>query len=110
MAWRKRSKFGNHKVVLDGIKFDSKKEAARYQVLKVWLAAGQISDLEWQVKYKLEVAGKKICTYIPDFRYFDKKLKCVVCEDVKGVETAVFRLKAKLFRALYPDIVFEVVK
>ena len=48
-----KSKYHNKKVMIDGIKFDSKKEANRYQELKLMQRAGIISDLQRQVKYVL---------------------------------------------------------
>ena len=54
------NKFGNTKVVVDGIKFDSKKEANRYGNLKLLQKAGEISDLKLQVKIEILVKEKKI--------------------------------------------------
>ena len=66
--------------------------------------AKQISDLELQPAYVLH-AG---ITYRADFRYREKG-KWVV-EDVKGFVTEVFRLKARLFAAAYPNVGLRVVK
>ena len=41
---KKRSKYGNRKVVRDGIKFDSEREAERFGALKVLRAMGKIRD------------------------------------------------------------------
>jgi len=106
---RRKNKYGAIKVQYDGYKFDSKLEAARYKQLKLMEKAGQLTNLELQPKFPCEVSGKKICTYISDFRYTLKNGKEVV-EDVKGVETAVFKLKKKLVEALYPDVTIEIVK
>ena len=106
---RRRSKYGAIRVEYDGHKFDSKLEAARYKQLKLMEKAGQLTNLELQPKFPCEVNGKKICTYISDFRYTLKNGKEVV-EDVKGVETAVFKLKKKLVEALYPDVKIQIVK
>lgn len=80
-------KYHNRKVTIDGITFDSKKEAYRYKELKLLQKAGEISDLRPQVKYILIPAqykpdrigkrggikkGKIIereCSYIADFVY-----------------------------------------
>jgi hypothetical protein len=90
--------------VIDGIRFASKAEGARYVQLKTLQAARKIWGLTLQPKYPLNVMGKKICTYIPDFEYFEpmpagEPVKIV--EDVKGVETAAFKIKRKLFEVLY---------
>lgn len=93
------SKYRNVRVVHDGIQFDSIAESKRYAFLKLMQKAGEISDLEVQPGFKLEVNGKLICEYRGDFAYRDKQGRFVV-EDVKGMQTPVFRLKAKLFEAL----------
>lgn len=90
----KKPKFGNVKTKIDGHVFDSAKEAGRYIQLRYRLIAGEITDLELQVKFKLS-----ICTYIADFVYKEKGL--VVVEDVKSSHTrklAVYRLKKKMMK------------
>ncbi len=106
---RRKNKYGAIKVQYDGYKFDSKLEAARYKQLKLMESAGELSRLELQPKYPCEVNGKKVCTYIADFRYQLKNGDTVV-EDVKGVETAVFKLKKKLVESLYPGVKIQIVK
>ena len=64
-----RPKYGNKKVVVQGIKFDSKWESQRYLYLKSLERAGTIKDLELQVRFNLEVNGQKICAYVADFCY-----------------------------------------
>ena len=99
-----RSKFGNVRTKVDGISFASKAEAARYQELKLLEKAGKIAVLTLQPRYSLESGGKTICTYVADFEYFLTPAdgsRRKVTEDVKGIETAVFKLKRKLFEAQY---------
>ncbi|MBQ2175640.1 MAG: DUF1064 domain-containing protein, partial [Alphaproteobacteria bacterium] len=48
-----KRKYNNKKIIVDGIKFDSKKEALRYKELKMLEKAGIISNLQRQVKYTL---------------------------------------------------------
>ena len=50
---KKRDKYGNSKIVVDGIKFDSKREYKRYSQLKLLEIAGQISELQLQVPFVL---------------------------------------------------------
>lgn len=99
------SKFGNKKYSIDGIKFDSKKEADRYCELRMLERAGQISDLKLQVPFILipaqyrEVNGKnkcveRACTYIADFVYTENGERVV--EDVKGFKTETYKIKRKL--------------
>ena len=103
-------KYYNKKVIVDGIKFDSKKEAKRYQELLLMQKYGYIKDLQLQVKYELQPSFKKNnktyrkIEYIADFVYFDIKLdKCIV-EDTKGFKTDIYMLKKKIFEYKYPDL------
>lgn len=96
---KRRSKFGAKKTVVDGIKFDSMAEAARYGALKIIQAAGLISDLKLQVRYDITVNGCKICKYVADFVYFENGKQVV--EDVKGMKTPVYNLKKKLMLACH---------
>lgn len=93
------SKFGNVATMIGDKRFASKAEAKRYSDLFYLERAGEISDLKLQPRYPLEVNGQKVCTYVADFSYLDKT-GLPVTEDVKGVETDVFKIKARLFRAV----------
>lgn len=107
---KRRGKYNNKKTVVDGITFDSKKEAGHYKVLKALEKAKKISDLELQPSYRLEVNSQLICRYRADFRYKEKvgrKLVEVVC-DVKGVRTGMYRIKKKLMKAIYGIDIQEV--
>lgn len=94
--------------VVDGIRFDSRREAERYSVLRLLVKSGEISNLELQVKYPIEVNGQHICTYIADFRYFDCLKREWITEDAKGMKTPVYRLKKKLVKAVYDVEIVEV--
>lgn len=102
------SKYGNKKVDVDGITFDSKKEMRRWLELDAMAKAGEISDLQRQVSFELipsqRIDGKVVersCGYIADFCYRDKGGSLVV-EDVKGYRNpnsagyAKFVIKRKL--------------
>ena len=94
-----RPKYGNKKVTVQGIKFDSKWESERYLYIKSLELAGRVRKLELQVRFALEVNGQKICTYIADFRYEKENANGdweTIVEDAKGVETPEFKLKKKL--------------
>jgi hypothetical protein len=93
------SKYGNVPTIVDGQRFDSKAEAARYRELTLLLKAGDISDLRIHPIYKLEANGVLICRYVSDFEYVTRDGRVVV-EDVKGKKTDVYLLKRKLMRAL----------
>ena len=83
--------------------FDSKWEAERYGQLIMLQRANQIRDLVTQVKFDIKINNEKICTYVADFTYYEKNKDGVeefIVEDAKGLETAVFRLKKKLMKAV----------
>jgi len=103
------NKYRAKKVKLDGITFDSKLEAARYNHLKELEADGIISNIEVHPPFPCVVNDKKVCLYKADFRYVNSEGEIVV-EDTKGIETPMFRLKKKLVEALYPDTEIIVVK
>ena len=108
------SKYNAHRTEIDGIVFDSKKEANRYCELKLLERAGEITDLRRQVRYEInqpyEIAGKKIrgIYYVADFAYYDKELGEPIVEDVKGVRTDVYKIKKKLFESKYNIQIREV--
>lgn len=99
-------KYRNVKTVIDGITFDSKKEAARYAELKILLKGKVISNLELQPSFPVVVNDKKICVYKADFSYTENGKSAI--EDVKGVRTPVYRLKKKLVEALYGIKIIEI--
>lgn len=104
---QQRSKYGAVGVRVDGRFFHSKREARRYQQLKVLEMIGEIRNLECQVRLPLFVNGMKVTTYVCDFRYITKDGRTILL-DVKGMETEVFKLKKKLVQAcLGIDIVVE---
>lgn len=101
------NKYRNKKTEVDGIVFDSKKEARRFSELKLLERANEILGLECQVKYPLIVNGSVVASYIADFVYRDNRKNRVIVEDCKGVRTPVYRLKAKLMKALHGIEIFE---
>ncbi len=106
------SKYHSRKVILDGHKFPSQKEAGRYAELKLLLRAGEITDLELQPAFVLQERTRvnrrwqRAIIYRADFRYKTRDGKTVV-EDVKGHKTKVYLLKKKLLLARYPEIDFR---
>lgn len=118
----RRTKYNSTKVTLDGITFDSRREAQRYAELKLLLRAGQISDLQLQVHFELlpaqyEISDavytkgprkgqpkrgrciEKSVVYLADFVYTENGRKIV--EDAKGMRTKEYIIKRKLFRLRY---------
>jgi len=102
--FKKSSKFGAKKTIVDGITFDSKWESERYGQLRAMERGGIVTDLKLQVKYDIIINDIKICRYIADFVYKeespDGKIKEIV-EDAKGFETPEFKLKKKLMKAVH---------
>ena len=109
--WRQAgvSKYRNVKTVLDGQAFDSKKEARRWTELRLLEAHGKIHGLQRQVTFVFDVNGARIGSFKPDFVYLEPSGR-YCAEDVKSritrKETA-YRLRVKLFRALYPAYDFR---
>ena len=104
------SKYGNEKMDIDGIKFDSKKEARRYAELKLLERAGRIKDLEpHKKKFVLIPAqrdkdGKLLereCAYVADFVYKDASTGDTIVEDVKGYKTPEYIMKRKMMLFFY---------
>lgn len=112
----KKSKYGNKKVVVDGITFHSKREADRYVVLKAMEKSGEISHLELQPKFKLYGKSGPVLikskgypngrhmTWIGDFAYFCPIRDRRVCEDAKGFRTREFIIKRAITEACYPGL------
>ena len=107
------SKYHNRRVTIDGVTLDSQAEGRRYQQLGVLANAGAIQDLIVHPRYELLPARtidgrrERALYYEGDFSYVEGGRR--VCEDVKGVETAAFRLKRRLFLDRYPDIELRVI-
>lgn len=103
------NKYGNKPTTLDGIRFDSKKEAARYAELKLLEQAGAITKLELQPAFALRVNGHDCGKYVGDFSY--REGGRMVVEDVKGgnaTKTPLYKLKRKLMFALYGITIAEI--
>lgn len=123
------SKYNAHKTIVDGIEFDSRKEAKRYKELKALESAGVIHRLSLQVPFELipaiyeqtrEVYTKGInkgqpkqgrcieraVTYIADFVYQEQSGRWVV-EDTKGFRTKEYIIKRKLMRYLHSEYDFR---
>jgi hypothetical protein len=110
----KPNKFRNREVEVNGVHFQSAKEAARSYELDQWQLQGRITDLERQVTFDLVVTGRLICQYIADFVYLApvdpfSGLSRVV-EDVKSTATRklrAYRIKKKLMKAIHNIDILE---
>ena len=92
-----RHKYNAVRTNIDGIKFDSKREAQYYQELKYRVMAGEVVFFLRQVPFDLPGNTK----YRVDFMEFHAD-GTVHCIDIKGMETAMFKLKKKQVESLYP--------
>ena len=114
---KSEGKITHKKIEIDGIVFDSKLEAQRYEHLKLMELAKVIKDLKAHPKFELqerfrdsEGVAQRAITYTADFSY--QRDGELIVEDVKSPFTAkdsVFRLKSKMFRKIYPNYKFYVV-
>lgn len=105
----KASKYRAVKTTVDGITFDSKREADRYSELKIMQKAGVIRDLRLQVKFPFFTDSirptKPTFNYVADFVYISGDHE--VIEDCKGFKTPVYRLKKKLIETAYNMKILE---
>jgi len=102
MGWGKNAgnKFGNTKVNVAGMWFDSKSEAALYTRLSLDQRAGRISDLKSQPGTIF--LGPARTQYRPDFSFIDTPTGELQWAEFKGFKTPAWRLKLKLWRAVGP--------
>lgn len=118
MSLRRWHKYRAVRTEVDGVSFASKREAARYQVLKLRQMAGEIRDLKLQPEYPLHIVKLyrngwpiEIATcgkYVADFEYIECASGEIVTEDSKGVRTDTYRLKRKLVEAIHGVTISEV--
>ena len=108
------SKYNARRTTIDGITFDSKAEARRYEELKLLQAGGTISGLTLQPSYELQPkftddkgVKHRAIVYIADFRYREQYEEVV--EDVKGMQTAEFKIKHKLLLFRHPGLDFRII-
>lgn len=104
----KRSKYGSRKALVDGILFDSGKEAGRYCQLKLMERAGIIIDLQLQVAYELNPGGTHSLRYIADFVYIITDGNLQIVEDAKGFRTKDYRKKKRLMKKVHGIEIKEV--
>lgn len=110
-----RSKYGNQKVVVDGTKYDSKKEAKRASELETQERLGLISHLEKQKKFVLQPSFKfmghtiREISYVADFVYEENGTQVV--EDCKSPATKlnpVYKIKKKMMMYVHGIEIKEV--
>lgn len=102
MTWRTSgNKYGAVRTTVDGHTFPSKREATRFQQLRLMERAGAIEDLELQPEYPIVINGRLVCKVRLDFRYRDSATGEQNVEDSKGKDNPLSWLKRKLVEAAY---------
>ena len=94
-----KNKYNAKKIEYKGIKFDSKLEYEYYLFLLDKKEKGKIKEVILHKRIDLVVNGQLVCFMKPDFAILNNDFS-IEYHDTKGVVTAAFRLKAKLFKAL----------
>ena len=111
------NKFKARRVFYDGYWFGSEKERDRYKDLVLLKKAGEIAELKVHPVYLLQGAftyrGRRIrkIEYVADFQYIEDGQ--IIVEDVKGgkgTQTQLFKVKVKLLKKRYPELVFRIVE
>lgn len=111
-------KYGAIPTTVNGIRFASKAEAARYAELRLLEKVGEIRELEIQPRYELRAAwnlhgyrdikASIVGHYVADFRYRKGPRGLLVIEDVKGMRTPMYRWKKRHFEAQYGLTITEI--
>ena len=108
------SKYGNRKVMVNGIEFASSKEATRYWELWLMEQNNYIKDLRTQVPYELippqkgALRNERAVKYVADFVYWDNEKEQEVVEDTKGFRTKEYIIKRKLMKYIHGIEVVEI--
>jgi hypothetical protein len=108
----KTHKYGAKRTTVDGIKFDSKREADYYCELKLLKRSGEIQDFEIQPEFVLiedfTKFGEKVkgIKYRADFKitHNDGSVEIIDVKGSKKTLTDVYKIKKKLFEARYKDL------
>lgn len=111
----RKNKYNNQKTIVDGIEFDSKKEADYYIHLKLLKKAGEIKDIGLQQRFVLQPGFEKNgvkyqpITYIADFVITnnDGTTEVVDVKPSKTFKTQVYRIKKKMFEYKYPELTIK---
>ena len=103
------NKYKAKKQEYNGHTYDSKREAAYAQTLDLMIKSGDVIWWKRQHKISIDVGDVHICNYFIDFQvsFSDGRLEF---HEVKGFETAVWKLKWKLTKALFPDYDLVIIK
>lgn len=111
-SYKGKPKYNNSKTEVEGIKFDSKKEASRWQELLMMEKSGIIQNLERQKRFQIvpKTETERAVFYVADFCYLEVATNKLICEDVKSAATKKnkeYIIKRKLFKYLYKNYEFR---
>jgi len=110
VIFARRSKFNNRSCRCgQGHIHHSRFEAGYCDQLELLRRAGEIKSYRTQVRYDLTVFGKRITTHVVDFEVIGNDDRLEVHE-AKGMETDIWRIKKKLFEAIFPNVPYVVVR
>lgn len=100
-------KYRNKPCEVDGIRFDSQKEAKQYGKYKLLVKSGKLTSFTMKNKYYLEINGVKLGYYEDDFclTWPSGNIQVVDC---KGIRTPIFILKKKLMLAIHGIVIKEI--
>lgn len=106
------------KTVINGITFDSTFESSIYVLLKAREDVGEITDLQVQPRFTLETSGVRIThlgnntvrVYTADFSYYELGSRIMTVVEVKGFMRADASLRISIFKAMYPEHDFVLIK
>lgn len=99
----KRNKYNATKQTYNGRSYDSKLEAVYAQELDWRKKAGEIKEIIPQFKIDLRAYGIHIANYFVDFKVVLSD-GSVEYHEVKGFETAVWRMKWRLTQAQLTEV------
>ena len=115
-----RTKYGAKVVYVNGLRFDSQREAARYAELTLLVSSGEIVDLEIHPGFPLMVGELNtdgppsvfhcIGHYHADFKYRNVRTGNIIVEDVKSkpTKTEAYRLRKKFIEAQHCSVIVEI--
>lgn len=105
----RKTKYNNSSQVVDGYRFDSKRELMQYLALKMQQERGEISELRVHPAWRLMVNNVLIADYVADFSHLDsEKFLRVIDVKSKATRTPAYQIKRRLMQALHYITVIEV--
>lgn len=89
----------------------SRGEARYCEQLELRRKSGEFKSFVVEKEYRLEINGVLICKHKPDFTiYPTNNHNNFWIEEYKGFATDLWKMKMKIFKALYPRVEYIVIK